>query len=70
MVDAGTLHAAHAAGKELHAWTANTERMMVSVLDAGVDAVVTNHPGKLAGAIQDRWERCLHDAMHQMHVHY
>lgn len=39
---------AHAARKRVHAWTANTAGMMRTVLDAGVDAVVTNHPQRWA----------------------
>ena len=46
------------AGKRVHAWTANTASMMAGVLDAGVDAVVTNHPRKLREAIDSRLRRC------------
>ncbi|KAL4425242.1 hypothetical protein ABPG75_009258 [Micractinium tetrahymenae] len=52
----------HAARKQAHAWTANTAGMMRAVLDAGVDAVVTNHPRRLADAIASRLRRC---AAHQ-----
>ena len=49
---------AQAANKRVHAWTANTAGMMRAVLDAGVDAVVTNHPQKLAEALRSRLLRC------------
>ncbi|GAB4815609.1 hypothetical protein N2152v2_008065 [Parachlorella kessleri] len=45
---------ARAAGKQVHAWTANTAEMMARVLEAGVDAVVTNHPRRLLAALASR----------------
>jgi hypothetical protein len=44
--------------RQVHAWTANTAGMMRGVLDAGVDAVVTNHPRKLQAAIDSRVAAC------------
>jgi glycerophosphoryl diester phosphodiesterase len=52
---------AQAANRRVHAWTANTAGMMRAVLDAGVDAVVTNHPQKLAEALRSRLLRCQED---------
>lgn len=49
----------HAAGQRVVGWTANTPAMMRQVLDAGVDAVVTNHPAQLIRAIAERGEACL-----------
>lgn len=49
---------ARAAGQKVHAWTANTAHMMHAVLDAGVHAVVTNHPRALAAAVERRLHRC------------
>ena len=47
-----------AAGKHIHAWTANTAEMMARVLEAGVDAVVTNHPRLLLAALDSRARVC------------
>lgn len=44
--------------RQVHAWTANTAGMMRAVLDAGVEAVVTNHPRKLQEAVDSRLLRC------------
>lgn len=49
---------AHESGKLVHAWTANTAAMMVAMLDAGADAIVTNYPERLRQAIQQRLVKC------------
>jgi glycerophosphoryl diester phosphodiesterase len=38
---------AHAAGKEVHAWTVNAAADMDLARDLGVDVVVTDHPDEL-----------------------
>ena len=38
---------AHAAGKEVHVWTANRLRDMDFLRDLGVDAIITDHPDVL-----------------------
>ena len=38
---------AHAAGKEVHVWTANSAADMDFVVGLGVDAVITDHPAEL-----------------------
>ncbi|PRW33921.1 glycerophosphodiester phosphodiesterase GDPD4 isoform X1 [Chlorella sorokiniana] len=48
----------HAAGQRVHAWTANTAGMMRAVLDAGVYAVVTDHPRHLLAALEARLHIC------------
>lgn len=49
---------AREAGHKVHAWTANTAAMMRQALDAGVHAVVTNHPLALAAAVDLRLHAC------------
>mmetsp|Transcript_29286 Transcript_29286/g.93719 ORF Transcript_29286/g.93719 Transcript_29286/m.93719 type:complete len:136 (+) Transcript_29286:87-494(+) len=66
MVTDKVLRDVHWAGKELHAWTANTPGMMRRLLDVGVDAIVTNHPATLLEAVQRRWLRC----PPHIHAHY
>lgn len=45
--DPGLVPAAHAAGLRVFGWTANDEAAWRSLVDAGVDAVITDHPAAL-----------------------
>ena len=45
-------------GKQLHSWTINNASLMRSVLDVGVDAVVTNLPHMAMEAIESRLQQC------------
>ena len=45
---------AHAAGKEVHAWTVNEPEVMLRMIEAGVDNVITDDPALLARVIRDR----------------
>lgn len=51
-------HQLRSAQREVHVWTANSASMMRIALDAGPDAVVTNHPKKLIAALRARAEAC------------
>jgi glycerophosphoryl diester phosphodiesterase len=44
IIDRRFINAAHAAGLQVHAWTIDTAAEMNSLLDLGVDAVMTDHP--------------------------
>jgi len=46
-VTAHQVHAAHAAGLEVIAWTANTPGEWDRLIEAQVDAIVTDDPGAL-----------------------
>ena len=61
--------AAHEAGQLAHAWTANTAPMMAAVLDAGVDAIVTNFPEALRKAIDFRLAKC-HTVLQSPHARH
>lgn len=58
MAEPGLVAAARARGQAVLAWTANTASMMRRALDAGVDAVVTNHAAELQAAIAARLAAC------------
>ncbi|KAI7843450.1 hypothetical protein COHA_002928 [Chlorella ohadii] len=58
MADAEVTQKLRAAGQRVHAWTANTAGMMRAVLDAGVHAVVTDHPRHLLAALEARLHAC------------
>ena len=38
---------AHAKGMKVHTWTVNEEEYALKLRDMGVDAIITNHPGKM-----------------------
>ena len=38
---------AHAKGMKVHVWTVNEESDALKLRDMGVDAIITNHPGKM-----------------------
>ena len=46
----------HAAGKEVIVWTVNTEQAMLTFLDSGIDAVITDEI-EMADAVQDRLDK-------------
>jgi glycerophosphoryl diester phosphodiesterase len=46
LVDAALVHAAHARGLTVHAWTVNDEREMARLEALGVDAVITDVPDR------------------------
>ncbi|SDO35503.1 glycerophosphoryl diester phosphodiesterase [Halomonas shengliensis] len=43
-------------GYELHAWTINDRARMSQLIDLGVDAIITDHPARLAELIAERRE--------------
>ncbi|MCE8021249.1 glycerophosphodiester phosphodiesterase [Halomonas sp. MCCC 1A11036] len=43
-------------GYEVHAWTVNDRARMSQVIDLGVDAIITDHPDRLAELIEERSE--------------
>jgi glycerophosphoryl diester phosphodiesterase len=45
---------AHAAGKQVHAWTVNKPEVMLRMIEAGVDNVITDDPALLAQVIRAR----------------
>ncbi len=45
---------AHAAGKEVHVWTVNKPEVMLRMIEAGVDNVITDDPVLLARVLRDR----------------
>ncbi len=54
VVDHALLDAAHRAGVEVHVWTVDDRAAMTALLDAGVDAVITDQPGVLADVLRER----------------
>jgi len=58
MVDAYHVELLHAAGKQLHTWTVNDAASVRRVLDAGVDALVTNFPHAASEAVEVLLEAC------------
>ncbi len=50
---AGFVNAAHAAGKQVVPWTADRESELLTLIDIGVDGIITNYPGCLL-ALQGR----------------
>ena len=37
----------HEEGMKVHVWTVNDEKEALRLKKAGVDAIITNHPGKM-----------------------
>ena len=50
--------AAHAAGKDVYVWTANTPAMVQSALSAAADAVITDYPAMATELMYDAWSQC------------
>lgn len=52
------LRAAHRAGKQVHVWTVDDPGVMDSLIDAGVDGLVTDRPDRLRTVLDRRglWE--------------
>jgi glycerophosphoryl diester phosphodiesterase len=46
--------AAHARGVEIFVWTINDRRGMTTMIDRGVDNIITDDPGLLAGILRER----------------
>ncbi len=51
LVDAGFVERAHARGKQVFVWTVNEKPRMESLIDLGVDGIITNYPDRLAEVI-------------------
>jgi glycerophosphoryl diester phosphodiesterase len=47
LVSSGNVAAAHAAGLEVYTWTPNTPAQWQTLLEAGVDAIITDNPESL-----------------------
>ena len=54
IVDEQFVDAAHDAGLAVHVWTVNDEESMASLLDLGVDGIITDVPTVLVGILQER----------------
>ncbi|GAA4625369.1 glycerophosphodiester phosphodiesterase [Cellulomonas oligotrophica] len=54
VVDAGTVAAAHAAGRQVHVWTVNDPGQMHRLLDLGVDGIVTDRADLLRDVLRER----------------
>ncbi|MFW3172404.1 glycerophosphodiester phosphodiesterase [Geodermatophilus sp. CPCC 206100] len=54
LVDERFVAAAHARGLQVHVWTVNTEEEATTMLDLGVDGVMTDRPALLRGLLEAR----------------
>ena len=54
LVDAALLDAAHRAGLEVHVWTVDDPEQMAALLDAGVDAIITDDAATAAAVLTAR----------------
>ncbi len=54
LISARRVHAAHAAGLEVIAWTANHPRQWKRLIAAQVDAIITDNPGALVAYLRAR----------------
>ncbi|MCM2393451.1 glycerophosphodiester phosphodiesterase [Streptomyces albipurpureus] len=54
VVDRRFLRAAHARGLQVHVWTVNDPDRMRTLLDLGVDGIMTDHLETLRGVLNDR----------------
>lgn len=60
LVDRRMLRAAHAAGLPVHVWTVDDETEMATLLDLGVDGIMTDRPALLRRVLETRgqWIGC------------
>ncbi|MDI5966101.1 glycerophosphodiester phosphodiesterase [Streptantibioticus silvisoli] len=54
VVDAAFLRAAHRRGLQVHVWTVNDRDRMMSLLDLGVDGIMTDHIETLRAVLTER----------------
>ncbi len=54
VVDARLIQIAHDAGLDVHVWTVNAEEEMTTLLDLGVDGVITDRPDRLQDLLARR----------------
>jgi glycerophosphoryl diester phosphodiesterase len=54
VVDERFVERAHARGVAVHVWTIDEDDEMTRLLDLGVDGIMTDRPGVLAGVLADR----------------
>lgn len=52
----GEIRLARLYGYQIHAWTVNDRARMSTLIDLGVDAIITDYPDRLTALIQDRRE--------------
>ncbi|MEA2120138.1 glycerophosphodiester phosphodiesterase family protein [Halovibrio sp. HP20-50] len=52
----GEIRLARRYGYQIHAWTVNDRARMSTLIDLGVDAIITDYPDRLTALIQDRRE--------------
>lgn len=57
LVDKALVDAAHKAGLSVNTWTVNQPEVMERMLDYGVDAIMTDHPGKLHDVVRQGKEQ-------------
>ncbi len=57
LVTPALLEHAHAHGVEVHVWTINALPEIETLLDLGVDGIVTDHPGRMARWLAERGPR-------------
>jgi len=60
LVTEALLSHAHAHGIQVHVWTINDKETMASLLDLGVDGIVTDYPERLADLIEARRASAAH----------
>ncbi|NVB40402.1 glycerophosphodiester phosphodiesterase [Pseudenhygromyxa sp. WMMC2535] len=54
VVERGFVRAAHERGLQVHVWTIDEEAQMNMLMDLGVDAIMTDYPGRLVGRARAR----------------